>query len=61
MCQGQKCLMAIDTKGLRALLGVPVLIVKAQGWGAVVPAGDQGVSQGASGVTRALGGCCFMR
>lgn len=53
MCQGQKCLMAIDAKGLRALLGVPVLIVKAQGWGAVVPARDQGVSQGASGVTLA--------
>lgn len=61
MCQGEKCLMPIDAKGLRTLLSVPVLAVKAQEWGAMVPAGDQGVSQGASGITWALGGCCFMR
>lgn len=42
------------------LLGVAVLAVKAQEWGAVVSAGVQGVSQSASGVIRALGGCRFM-
>lgn len=53
--------MPIGAKRLGMLLSVPVLAVKAQGWGAVVPAGDQGVSQGVSGTTWALGECHFMR
>lgn len=61
MCQGQNWLMPIDAKRLRMLLSVPVLTVKAQEWEAMVPPGDQGVSQGASAITWALGGCCFMR
>lgn len=56
MCQGQKCLMPTDAKRLRMLLSVPVLTVKAQEWEAMVFAGHQGVSQGASGITWALGG-----
>lgn len=58
---GSEMLDAHFAKGLGPLLSVPVLTVKAQEWGAVGPAGDQIVSKGASGITGALGGWCFMR
>jgi len=43
------------------LLSVPVLAMKAQEQGTVVSAGDQAVSPGVSGVTRASGGHRFVR
>lgn len=61
MWQDQKRLMPIEAKILKMLLSLPVLAVKVQERGAAMSAGDQGVSQGVRGVTRASRGHCFMR